>query len=426
MREFINIVTEGIREGDQPYDYIYWFWYHPGRGVIEHVDQGTHTTHAFYEMGYTRPLHPHEHEDGLDMSDDTILARVLQDGWVRGRYGSPGHGHEGKTWHAAEERTPNAELSLQGQSLRDLQKTAIMVAGKWPVAALYLDQGLTHDMESTVLKGGRLEFFLKRGTIPTQMVQEGRNDLYPGAKPKLVAHLTDEQKYKLANYIYKWLNGSFMNGKGDWNDHIREWKMIRDLFPPKIKQPVVSLYRLVTLPISHADKSEITINPGHGPLTSWAQKLTGIDSVMGIASEFGHSDYTCRVAIQADIPASSIWATPVSMRDCFMSLTHGYFERFPETTKIVRKKDSTGQMLDYHETTHPGWPGGDSELESYEKDGWSISDVGFLQDVMNRPGGHYKQYECIVHTPKPIRAKIVRVYRKGNRILRYGNEDPHN
>ena len=52
------------------------------------------------------------------------------------------------------------------------------------------------------------------------------------------------------------------------------------------------------------------------------------------------------------------------------------------------------------------------------------SEVGYMRDVLDRKGGYYRQYECIVRTPERVDGKVVRVYRKGKRIYRLGNDDP--
>ncbi len=114
------------------------------------------------------------------------------------------------------------------------------------------------------------------------------------------------------------------------------------------------------------------------------------------------------------IPAPRVLATPQTIRDAFMTLSHDYWGRFPEVETATRQSD--GRML--HRVSHPGWPGGD------EAD-FTMDDVGFLRDVLNRPGGHYRQYECVVESPPEVYATVVRIYRIGTKVIRSGNDDPH-
>jgi hypothetical protein len=239
-------------------------------------------------------------------------------------------------------------------------------------------------------------------------------------KKRVTGRMSDQEKYELAQYVYHWLSGNFMKGEGDWSHHMNQWKLIHSMFPPRFPRDPVRLYRLVTLPLEFADKQDLVIAPGHGPLTSWSKTLSGIDAVMGVATDMNDdADTSCRIAVTADIPTSWILATHTSMRDCFMSLTHDYFEKYPEVTEITKEPKPEGGFWEVHRTTNPGWPGD-------ENGDFRMDDVGFLHDVMNRPGGHYKQYEVVVNTPPKMEVKLVRVYRRGKEILRYGNEDPHN
>lgn len=160
------------KQPDEDYEYLYWFWFNPTTGVLEHVE-GTHTTYAYYEMGFKiRDLTPEERRDGLDMADDDILKAVIDAGWVRGRYGNQAKNIYGTmSWDYQEFHDPNTELSLQGER-KNVWKTALHIAKQWPFSTLYVDFGTAHEgMESTKLTGERLEFFLKNGRVPSRMVQ---------------------------------------------------------------------------------------------------------------------------------------------------------------------------------------------------------------------------------------------------------------
>jgi hypothetical protein len=54
-----------------------------------------------------------------------------------------------------------------------------------------------------------------------------------------------------------------------------------------------------------------------------------------------------------------------------------------------------------------------------------MDDVGTLQDVLNRPGGFNHQYEWVIETPPIILARIIRIYRHGDKEIRFGNDDPY-
>ena len=153
IRSLIKPTT--LRESDEG---LFWFWYRPSDGKLVHTD-GTHTTEAYYNMGYGV-----EGEDFDDLADEDILSRALNDGWVRGRYGE--RSARG-SWNALE--SPNArDLSLQGR--RDLVlKTARFVAAHHSFSNLYIDftiDGAVHDaMDSIHLTDDRLETYLRRGVV---------------------------------------------------------------------------------------------------------------------------------------------------------------------------------------------------------------------------------------------------------------------
>lgn len=172
MREWINLV-ENLGE----YADLYWFWYHPKEGRLHHVD-GTHTDSAYYELGFKpRELRPDELENGIDLDDDEIIATAIAAGWVRGRYGYKKKADQTLLWRSTDDggSDPKADLSLQGDP-KGVWKTATALSKKWAYSTLYVDFNNDHDSmdgkSSHKLTGERLEFYLKRGTVPSEMVRE--------------------------------------------------------------------------------------------------------------------------------------------------------------------------------------------------------------------------------------------------------------
>jgi hypothetical protein len=225
-----------------------------------------------------------------------------------------------------------------------------------------------------------------------------------------VAAMSDAERHQLLEFIYNWLSGSFMQ-KPSPNALVR-WQTVARLFPPKVSGEM-SLFRLVTVSSTFAAQRRFTFKPAPGVVSSWTSTLVGLDAVAGVATDLLHNygsavdrTETARLGIEATIPGDLIFATPTTIRNAVMALSHDYFERYRE---VVRKD---------HTVTHPGYPGG-------EDASFHMDDVGFLQDVLNRPGGHYRQYEYVVRTPPQVDATVVQIYRIGDKIVRQGNDDPH-
>jgi hypothetical protein len=125
------------------------FWYRPSDGTFEDTEGMPHGDHA-YNMGY----------GDINLGTEETLALVLNDGWVRGRYGRK----TGVDWDNGNQ----SDLSLQGR--RDLVlKTARYIAAHHAFNHLYLDftiNGNVHDaMESIQLHDDQLETYLRRGVI---------------------------------------------------------------------------------------------------------------------------------------------------------------------------------------------------------------------------------------------------------------------
>ncbi len=213
--------------------------------------------------------------------------------------------------------------------------------------------------------------------------------------PKITS-MSVMERHMWATFLYKWLSGDYMSGFS--KDVPEKWRIFAKIFPPK--QNDRNLFRLVTVPVRYAKQTEITFKPAPNSISSWTRTLTGLDAVAGIAQEMsGIESKTARIGIEARINGKSILATPITIRDAFMDLTYDYDKYF-----INSGED------------HPDWPG-DNRFD--------MGDVYFLQDVLNRTGGHYRQYEYVVETPPRVTATVVQIYRIGTNEIRLGNDDPH-
>lgn len=242
--------------------------------------------------------------------------------------------------------------------------------------------------------------------------------------PRQIQSMSDADRHTMLKFIGQWLAGSYMVGTRRItpppHDPAIMWQHIAKLFPPKVPAQL-RLFRLITVPLAFAKKQHFVVKPAPGKVSSWSSTLVGIDAVAGVATDMTHNygsnkdkTETARVAIEATLPGSTVLATPRSIRDAFMALSHDYFERYPETEHRVEKDGQT-----YISYSNPGYPGGDDAS-------FDMNEVGFYQDVLNRPGGAYRQYEYIVRSPSRVAATLVQVYRLGNETVRIGNDDPHN
>jgi len=191
---------------------------------------------------------------------------------------------------------------------------------------------------------------------------------------------------------------------------LQKWKELSIRFPPEISSPTI-LYRLVTIPIGRTKDKHLTFRPAPGYASSWSQKLSGIRYVAGIARDFKENARTARVVIKSEISPDFILATPASIKKAFRSYSHDYFDRYPE---VEVKEKKNGDV--YSKTTWPGYPGGDDAE-------FDMDEMGYMREVLNRPGGFHLQHECVVETPESIDAEIVEIYRLGNKILKHGQEE---
>lgn len=141
--------------------YLYWFWYHPAQKKLLHLDDGTHTTAAVYELGYGNP------NEVPDPEDYDVMREAISDGWVRGRYGEESN----LVW---DELGENSSLQLHGK-MREVFLTALEIwkAGKH-FSTLYLDLETSSGLKGYILTGRQIKTFLKTGSVP-QAVNEAIN-----------------------------------------------------------------------------------------------------------------------------------------------------------------------------------------------------------------------------------------------------------
>jgi hypothetical protein len=215
------------------------------------------------------------------------------------------------------------------------------------------------------------------------------------------------ERHDWLEFINSWLSGTYM-GDQQSTDILSRWQQLAKMFPPRITHPI-RLYRLVTIPETMLNRPELEFKPAPNVVSSWTSTLVGLDAVAGIAYERNNRTDNARVGIKAMLSPESILATPLTIRDAFITLSHDYFERYPEQYETSPKG-----IVTQH---HPGYPG--------KNPNFTMGDIDFLHDVLNRPGGHYHQYEWIVETPPIILAHIIRIYRHGVKQIRLGNDDPH-
>ncbi len=223
-------------------------------------------------------------------------------------------------------------------------------------------------------------------------------------------NLPDEQRLELLHFIWKWLCGSLMQDSSDFLPH---WQKVHDLFPTRISRPI-SLMRLVTLPIEYADKKVFPLdNPAPKSVGSWTSTHFGLESVHGIATEFGDPEGTCRIAIKAQIAPENILASYQTLRRAFMTLAHDFdYDKFHVDT-VTKEKG-----MQVHRTTVLPYLGSNDEA--------FIDDIDYYKSVFNdMKGGPLRQYEYIVRTT-PLTVQNIRVYRRGGETYFNGHDDPHN
>lgn len=156
-REFQDFLRETlVEEEHEDSDELYWFWFNPATMELHPVWDGTHTLAAIEELNIPGM---DEIEYTNDLEDVDVLNHAMMNNWVRGRY-------------------DNNQLMLQGKR-RNVHKCAKWVAERYLVTVLYVDfvedqlrDGDFSQTSSTVLRGQRLEFFLNRGWVPSQMIRE--------------------------------------------------------------------------------------------------------------------------------------------------------------------------------------------------------------------------------------------------------------
>ncbi len=194
MRNFIEILKES---DDLEYDPLRFFWFHPETGMKAFGDQDfDHATYAYEKL--------HDHEDDFasdegEFTDDESyrwnshqISKAIGQGWVRGRYTKKGF-----------IRDLN-ELSLQGQR-RNVQTVAKWFMDHHPVDVLYVDfaEGDENSFwtlhEKNGLRGSRLEYFLSKGRVPSEMMAE---TIDPSHWPKPFAIVTFDEDDDMA-HVYR-------------------------------------------------------------------------------------------------------------------------------------------------------------------------------------------------------------------------------
>lgn len=214
--------------------------------------------------------------------------------------------------------------------------------------------------------------------------------------------ISDKERYELINFMLDWLGGSFMRTQ---EDHLDMWNRLRDLFPHRASRPV-ALMRLVTLPIEFADQKSFHLpQPAPKSVGSWTSTRFGLESVHGITTEDGSQDKTCRIAIAAKIDPQNILMTSETLKRALLTLTRDY--HWEEET---RGKDGRSQFKEY--------------LGSV--DDMFHNQLDYIVSTMRDfKGGYMRQYEYIVRTT-PLDVRNIMVFRKGDEVLKYGHDDPHN
>ncbi len=169
LRHLIDLV-------ETPLDisYLYWFWFHPATDRLVDVE-GTHSTAAAYDLG----LYPEgQSPDDVAIEDIDVIRKAIRAGWVRGRYGWRGrNGAGGDSWdatyHSGFDATQPLDLSLHG-SQRNVFLTAKRLSESGiKITTLYVDFDASNtEMEGHMLRGARLDYFMKAGRMPSRMVIE--------------------------------------------------------------------------------------------------------------------------------------------------------------------------------------------------------------------------------------------------------------
>jgi hypothetical protein len=231
-------------------------------------------------------------------------------------------------------------------------------------------------------------------------------------KLNVIRNMTDAQRHDYLEFLYNWLIGVHMGHTDE--SPLLMWTKISQMFPPNISKNIVPLYRLATLPKKYADFNEINVRPAPGPIGSWSIKLIGLESVMGVTVDKAFGDDTARIGYKSEIPSELILATPSSIKNAFLTMSHDYMERYPEIERTYQNNNR--KVVSYD--TNPNWPG--SKYSSFD-----LSEVEYMQDVISKRGGFLRQYECIVKTPPKILMQKVKVFRIGRQVLHPGNDSPH-
>lgn len=153
MRNLIDIINENFYHGlpgrgSDWQDAVWGFWIRPSDFAYYDCDASTHTIVAIEEMGI---VPPEDYDPENDLENDEVIAAVIAQGWVRGRY-------------------EYQDLVLNGKQ-RDCQRIAAYFfdSGKFPFESLTMDFS---DGKSVRLRGDDAVYFVQRGYVPRVLVED--------------------------------------------------------------------------------------------------------------------------------------------------------------------------------------------------------------------------------------------------------------
>lgn len=165
MRNWITLI-ESAQESD-------FFWFEPKSNELIQWDEWQELDHATaiaQRLGLNSNANPDIYSDEKSWNSD-IIDQALKQGWVRGRYGELA-GQKALGGHDT--------LSLQGER-RQVWRAARALQKTKPFSELFVDFNETSDSmnsfgggQNVRLAGNRLEFFLKRGSVPRETVLESQ------------------------------------------------------------------------------------------------------------------------------------------------------------------------------------------------------------------------------------------------------------
>lgn len=223
-------------------------------------------------------------------------------------------------------------------------------------------------------------------------------NLFEERNPRL---LSPKQRHMWAKFIYNWVIGKYMLGPDKRVS--QHWINFAKNFPHDLKKNIV-LYRVVTIPKSEENKLRIKASP-HNNVSSWSSSLSHLDSVLNVADDLNESEDNMRVAVKGFFKPNEILATPETIRNTFLSLTHDYFHRFPSVDFKIPSENGRPKVYTYNKG-----------YRSFEPDdSFNMDEVDYYQANFEL-GEEYDNYqdEYICYTPHMIDVEVVKVYRFGD------------